>query len=160
MKCPCCGHEMTPKYYRLIDYKTFGSYAVAKLLDKKDGGGYDRFKLALQLNNYRLLARDIGFTVVELKAQITVRDGNTRSAKDNGIDRNLYLIPVEIMPDSDVKGYFLTKSNQLHKSLDTKTLPELCLFEERWGGRRCKGYCDVYNFCPEGAMVNRVKLEV
>jgi hypothetical protein len=78
--------------YRLIDYKTFGSYAVAKLLNLKDEGEYDRRKLALQLNNYRLLVRGYGFNVKELKCQITVRDGNTFSARNNKIDKNLYMI--------------------------------------------------------------------
>ncbi len=145
--------------YRLIDYKTYGSYAVAKLLNLKDEGKYDRQKLTLQLNNYRLLVRDYGFKVKELKCQITVRDGNTFSARNNKVDRNLYMIPVEIMDDNEVKEYFLTKSYALKTALEKNELPEPCPYDERWGVRRCKGYCSVIQWCPEGAMVNKVKLE-
>lgn len=141
--------------YRMIDYKTFGSYAVAKHLGDKDGGEYDRFKLALQMNNYRCMSQDLGFNIVELKVQITVRDGGTFSAKKNGVDKNLYLLPVEILPDEQVKEYFLTKSFALTQALKTGET-ELCNYEERWGGRRCTGYCSVFEFCPEGRMVNKL----
>jgi len=144
--------------YRCIDYKCFGSYAVAKLLDKKDGGEYDRHKLALQMNNYRVMATELGFNIVELKAQITVRDGGTFSAKNNGIDRNLYLLSVDILPDDEVREYFLTKAYALNCALTTGK-SELCDYDERWGGRRCKGYCSIVQWCPEGAKVNKVKLE-
>ena len=145
--------------YRLIDYKTFGSYPVAKLLDIKEGGDIDRRKLALQLNNYRLMAQELGFNIAELKCQITVRDGNTYSARRNGIDFNLIMLPVEIMDDDFVREYFLTKAYQLTTALKKGELPELCPYEERWGGRRCKGYCNVMMYCPEGAQVNKVELE-
>lgn len=146
--------------YRLIDYKTFGSYVVAKLLDIKKNGDYDKLKLQLQLNNYRLLAFPIGFNIVELMAQITVRDGGTFTAKNNGINKNIYLLPVPIMPDDEVTEYFLTKSYALITALNDNILPSLCDYEERWGGRRCKGFCNVAQYCPEGAKVNKIKLEI
>lgn len=145
--------------YRLIDYKTFGSYAVAKLLGLKDQGEYDKQKLQLQLGNYRLMSIDIGFNVTELFAQITVRDGNTFSAKNNRVDKNIYLLPVDILPDDVVREYFLTKSFALIQAVEKDELPKLCPFEERWGGRRCRGYCSVYQWCPEGAKVNKVPLK-
>ena len=158
MQCPKCEHEMQPRDFRLIDYKTFGSYAVAKHLGQKKDAEYDRLKLALQLNNYRLMAQDIGFNVVELKAQITVRDGNTFSARNNKVDKNIYLLPIEIMPDDEVREYFLSKAYALKQALETG-VTELCDFDERWGGRRCKGYCSVYQSYPEGAAVNKVELQ-
>lgn len=145
--------------YRLIDYKSFGSYAVAKHLGKKKDGEYDRFKLALQMNNYRVMAQEIGFNVTELKVQITVRDGNTFSARNNGVSENIYLLPVEILPDNEVKEYFLSKFYALDKCLKNQDMGELCDFEERWNGRRCSGYCSVYMYCPEGAKVNKVELQ-
>ncbi len=144
--------------YRMIDYKTFGSFAVAKLLDLKDGGEYDRLKLELQMNNYRLMAQSLGFDIVELKAQITIRDGNTFSARNNGIDKNIYLLSVKILPDDKVQEYFATKAYALKKAIETNQT-ELCNYEERWGGRRCKGFCSVYMYCPEGAKVNKVELQ-
>lgn len=145
--------------YRLIDYKTFGSYQVAKQLNVKDGGEYDRFKLALQMNNYRLMASEIGFQITELKCQITVRDGGTFSAKNNGISANLMMLPIEILPDDQVREYFLSKAYALITALNTRTMPELCDYNERWSGRRCKGYCPVFFACPEGAKVNKVEYQ-
>jgi hypothetical protein len=143
--------------YRLIDYKTYGSYAVAKHLGLKEGEN-DKRKLALQLNNYRILAQGLGFNVVEIKAQVTVRDGNTRTARENGVTKNIYLLDVEILPDDIVQDYFITKAAALNEALKTG-ITELCEYEERWGGRRCKGYCPVFMFCSEGAQVNKVELE-
>ncbi len=142
--------------YRLIDYKTFGSYSVAKHLGLKDGGEYDRLKLALQLNNYRILASELDFNITELKAQVTVRDGGTRSAKDNGIDRNLYMLSVEILPNDEVKEYFITKSYALLTAIDNNQVPELCPCEERWNGNRCKRFCPVNAYCLEGSKVTKV----
>lgn len=146
--------------YRLIDYKTFGSYAVAKQLGLKDNSEYDIRKLALQMNNYRLMAQALGFNITELKVQITVRDGNTSSAKINKIYKNIYLLPVEILPDLEVKEYFSTKASKLCQAVEKDELPELCPYEERWNGKRCKGYCSVFMFCPEGAKINKVALKV
>jgi hypothetical protein len=143
--------------YRMIDYKTFGSYPTAKHLGLKGDSDYDKFKLALQLNNYRIMAERLGFDIVELKVQITVRDGGTRSAKENGVDRNLYLLPIEILPDDCVQEYFLTKAYALDTALKTG-VTELCDYEERWGGRRCKGYCAVAVWCEQGAKVNKLQL--
>lgn len=141
--------------YRMIDYKTFGSFAAKKHMGTDPKDEYDRFKLALQMNSYRIMAAEIGFNIVELKVQITVRDGGTFSAKHNGVDRNLYLLPVEILPDEQVKEYFLTKSFALTQALKSETT-ELCNYEERWGGRRCTGFCSVMEFCPEGRAVNKL----
>ena len=145
--------------FRLIDYKTFGSYATAKHIESKDTAEYDRRKLALQLNNYRLLAQEIGFNVTELKVQITVRDGGTFSARNNKVDKNLYLLPVEILPDDEVKEYFLTKAFALCNALDRDKLPDYCGYEDTWANRRCKGYCETFRWCPEGAQINKVELE-
>ncbi len=145
--------------YCLIDYKTFGSYAVAKHLRIKENGDSDIQKLALQMNNYRLMAQDLGFNVTELKVQITVRDGNTFSAKNNGVNKNLYLLPVEILHDTEVKEYFLTKAFKLCQAIERNELPEYCGYDDTWANRRCKGYCSVFRWCPEGATINKVKLE-
>ena len=147
--------------YRLIDYKTFGSYPVAKLLglkgDKEKES--DKHKLALQLNNYRLMSQDVGFNVTEIKVQITVRDGNTKSAHINGVHENLYLLPVEILPDDEVREYFLTKAFNLCQAIEKDVMPEWCGYEDSWASKRCKSYCDVAKYCPEGAKLNKVELE-
>lgn len=144
--------------YRLIDYKTFGSFAVTKYLNDNETGEHDRHNLALQMNNYRILAQSIGFNVTELKCQITVRDGGTFSARKNGVDFNLIMIPVPILDDDDVTKYFITKSKALIEAIANDQMPPLCEYLERWGGRRCAGYCDIFFWCPEGAKVNKVEL--
>lgn len=145
--------------YRLIDYKTYGSYAVAKHLGLKEHNEYDRYHLALQLNNYRLMAQELGFNIVELKVQITVRDGGTWVAKNNGIDGKLYLLPVDILPDDEISLYFTRKAKMLKRAIEYNLLPDMCDYEERWAGNRCKGYCPVFMFCPEGAKINKVQCE-
>lgn len=144
--------------YRMIDYKTYGSYAAAKHLNIKEEGESDRKKLELQMNNYKLMASKLGFNIVELKCQITVRDGGTYAARNNGVDKNLYLIDVNILPDGQVEQYFNLKSFLLCQAVEQNKMPDLCPYDERWGNRRCKGYCNVFKWCPEGAMVNKVEL--
>lgn len=146
--------------YRLIDYKTFGSYAVAKHLKGTkiyDSGYADRLKLALQINNYRLMAQELGFNVTELKVQITVRDGNTKSAHINEVHNNLYLLPVDIMKDETVATYFKKKSDALKEAVEQDILPELCDEESRWNNRRCKGYCECVAYCEHGARLAKVE---
>lgn len=146
--------------YRLIDYKTYGSFAVRKHISDEPANAYDRKMLSLQMNNYRLLCQGIGFNITELKCQITVRDGNTQSAYKNGIPFNLILLDVPIMDDDDVVDYFMAKSKALTTAIANNQPPELCPYQERWNGRRCKGFCDVARFCPEGAKVNKVEFEI
>ncbi len=103
------------------------------------------------------MAQSLGFNITELKVQVTVRDGGTFSAKNNGIDKNLYLLPVEIMPEDEVQEYFYDKAHALIEAVTNDVMPELCDYEDRWGGRRCKGYCPVFMYCPEGSQVNKVR---
>ncbi len=160
MICPCCGREMTPKHWRLIDYKTWGSYALAKIISEEGKNDYEKYRTALQLNNYRLMLNDLGFVITTLFVQATIRDGGTFMARKNGIDYKMALIPIPILPDDEVREYFLTKAFALITALDKKQIPELCDFNERWNGRRCKGqFCEVHMFCSEGAKINRVALE-
>ncbi len=153
--------ELKDGYWVLTDYKTWGSFAVAKFLGISDANGdYERRQTTLQLNNYRLKVELLGFKVSRLLVQCTVRDGNTKTAHINKIEDTMPMIPIDILDDNYVREYFLTKSFALLSALDKKVVPELCPFEERWGSRRCHGYCDVAQFCFEGAKINKVKLEV
>jgi len=51
--------------WRLIDYKTWGSYQVAKFTGVKQGV-YEIHQVELQLNNYRLMASELGFNITQL----------------------------------------------------------------------------------------------
>ena len=119
----------------LTDYKSGGSYQVGKALgivstDVLDpaGGVYksgprkgtprmlkeykaDPAKADLedwmyQLNQYRLFFQSAGFKVDRLQVQAIVRDGGTIIAKNRGITKNVYLIPIPIMPDVETQAFF------------------------------------------------------
>jgi len=148
--------ELNPGFYKLIDYKTWGAFALAKHLGFNGNGEYERRNLALQLNNYRIMAESAGFPISRLLVQCTVRDGGTASAHKQGIHDRFYWIPVEKLDNDDVIEYFMVKADALITAVNTDTMPELCPYDERWNGRRCKGFCDVAEWCPEGAKVNNL----
>ena len=150
-------------YYILWDYKTWGSYSLALHLSLKINGEYEQRQIALQTNNYRILVeaiKELDFKISQIKVQCTVRDGHTKSAYWNKIEDTIVVLPIDFLPDDEVKEYFSRKRVALLTALETETMPELCDWEERWKGRRCKGdLCPVHPFCPEGAKINKVKLE-
>jgi len=105
----------------------------------------------LQLNHYRLLVEAQGCKVSKLQLQITVRDGGTMAAKDRGVLENIYYpVAIPILPNDEVRTYFEDKAIALYAAIDNNLMPEPCSTEENWDGRRCLGYCDVAELCPEG----------
>lgn len=147
-------------HFILFDYKTWGSFAVAKHISKTNGY-YEKWQAELQLNNYRWMAEQLGFAISKMFIQVTVRDGGTFTARNNGIEEKMLVLPINRLEDNVVREYFLTKSFRLIQYVDNDIMPNLCDYEERWNGRRCKGsLCEVHMFCPEGAKVNKVELEV
>ncbi len=150
-------------YYILWDYKTWGSYSLALHLGLKINGEYEQRQLALQTNNYRILVEaieELNFKISQIKVQCTVRDGHTKSAYWNKIEDTIVVLPIDFLPDDEVKEYFSRKREALLTALETETMPGLCDYEERWKGRRCKGdLCPVHPFCPEGAKINKVELK-
>jgi len=134
--------DHAPDCYILADYKTSGSYKVARAL-RGDMSDWE-----LQLNNYRIMVEDLGFPVSRMLVQCTVRDGGTFMARKNGLTENIYLIPVKRLDDAQVKDYFYRKSQMLIKAVENGEMPPPCNGEESWGGRRCLGYCDVVDLCP------------
>lgn len=144
--------------YILIDNKTWGSYVVKKSL------AGDMAETELQLNFYRVkaetdpaLAKILGPVVIrKMIIEAIVRDGNTKTAKENDIYNRIYHIPVKRLPDDRVLEYFNSKAFALVDALDKKALPPCCNNDENWNWRRCKGFCDVYSFCPEGRKINKL----
>ncbi len=150
--------ELNHGNYKLVDYKTWGSAAIAKFINNPDNR--QTRELELQLNNYRIIAESLGYPISRLQVQFTVRDGGIKAAIKNGIDFDMRLFPVNILDNDDVLFYFYEKSQALIKAVQSDTLPALCEYAERWEGARCRnGYCDVFRFCPEGALINKVKYE-
>lgn len=151
--------ELHPDKFKLIDYKTSGSYAVAKALGlKSDDGMADMREWELQLNKYRLEIERLEFPISRMFIQSIVRDGGTFSAKNNGITEKFYMIPVRRLPDLDVSDFFQDRNESLMLYLANKELPPMCEYQEHWNTRKCKGFCNVACFCPEGAAVNKVAL--
>jgi len=151
--------ELEPECYKLIDYKTSGSYAVAKALGRKNGNP-DITEWELQLNNYRLEVEKLGFPISRMFIQACVRDGGTFSARNNRVPEKLLLIPIKKIDDNFIKTYFYNKAKALLDALESKTLPPMCEWDERWGNRRCfGGFCPVVEFCPEGSKMTKQDLQ-
>lgn len=138
--------------YRLIDMKTWGGFAVRKALGTEFKAP-DVHDTALQLNYYRIMFEEAGFNVAELFVQVTVRDYSAQTAKQYNLTEKMFLIPMPFMPDDEVKDYFADKSERLCYALKDGVMPEMCDYDSRWGGRRCKSYCEVAEFCPEGRSI-------
>jgi len=174
----------------LVDFKTWGSYRVAKALGiveigKKpdpsgevykssgkwgkagspkmipdfgiDEGKIDNMEATLQLNNYRVIFEEqTGDKLAWMRLQVIVRDGGTYLASGRGITRNSYLIEVPFLDDDMVRGYFKMKADQLNEALE-HGWTEPCTPSERWDDQRCKGYCEVWQWCPQGRLVKEIK---
>jgi len=113
----------------------------------------DNHEAELQLNHYRLLAKDkFGINVTKLRVQVTVRDGGLTVAKTRGIERNTRMVTVKLLDDGYVQGYFDSKAKRLLDALETNTAPEPCNEQECWEGARCKRYCEVSLYCPKGML--------
>jgi len=147
--------------YKLQDYKLWGSHRIVRALglvkgkDKVfriDPSGIDLFNETLQLNNYRTMVEKFGIVISGMEIQPTVRDGGLAVAATRGINFNMKLIPIERLEDSYVIGYFEAKNADLMEALETGQC-EPCNLKECWDGNRCKGYCDVANWCPKGIQI-------
>ena len=159
--------ELKEGYYKLLDYKLVGAYSVAKALGIGNKGvevDPDMFEWELQLNKYCIMVEAEPtlselFPISRLLIQATIRDSGLKQIKSLGLPCRMPLIPIRRLPKDYVEEYFLSKDYALHNALESREMPEMCAYNERWGGRRCKGYCSVFQYCPEGAMINKVKLE-
>lgn len=110
---------------------------------------------AIQLNYYRMLLEAHGYKVNSMYVQAMCRDGSLRIATERGIDRNIYLIPINKISDRWLRRYFNHKAKLLKEALATNELPALCSSKERWQDRKCTGYCDVADYCPYGASLKQ-----
>ncbi len=102
---------------------------------------------AIQLNYYRILLEKQGFEVNTMYIQAMCRDGSLRIANERGIDRNIYIIPINKISNHWLTRYFKHKAKVLNESMITRSIPKLCSARERWHDRKCLGYCDVADYC-------------
>ena len=111
-------------------------------------GVRDLLDWAIQLNYYRLLLERAGFKISRMYIQAICRDSSLRIAQERGIDKPVYIIPINKISDHWLTRYFQRKAKLLSEAIKRKTLPPICSFRERWGSRKCLSYCAARENCP------------
>ena len=161
----------------LVDYKTSGSFKVAKALGfhvtvedtgvlfksgprkgqprtkkvlRQDNAMIDRWTWELQLSKYAYELERKGHKVDELRIMCVVRDGGTYIAKSRGAFRNVYYFPIRRLPGEIVLRYFKQKREALFQALEQGYWDKPCSTEENWQGKKCVSYCEVAEFCTLG----------
>ena len=121
-------------------------------------GVKDVLDWAIQLNYYRMLLEKQGFKVSRMFIQAICRDSNLRIAQERGIDKTVYIIPINKISDCWLKKYFNHKAKILREALKTRTLPPVCSHRERWGNRKCLDYCAARENCPHAQNLKGVEI--
>ena len=111
-------------------------------------GVRDLLDWAIQLNAYRMLLERVGFKVNRMFIQALCRDSGLRIAAERGITKPVYIIPVNKISDCWLERYFRHKAKALRDAIASNTLPPVCSVRERWGNRKCLGYCAARENCP------------
>ena len=122
-------------------------------------GVRDLLDWAIQLNYYRMLLERAGFKVNRMMIQALCRDSGLRIAAERGIDKPVYIIPINKISDRWLTRYFHHKAKLLREAIKSKTLPSVCSFRERWGNRKCLGYCAAREHCPYAQKLTATKEE-
>lgn len=112
---------------------------------------------AIQLNYYRILLEQRGFTVDRMEIQAMCRDYSLKVASERNITKPVYIIHINKISDYWVKLYMETKAKRLKDALEKGYLPKLCSSKERWQDRKCRDYCAVAENCPYGRMIKHSK---
>lgn len=100
----------------------------------------------LQLNRYRTLLESAGFPISRMQLQVVCRDGGTYIAKNRGIDRNLYLIPIKRMINKDVLDFYRNLAQEVQDAFANHYIRK-CNNWETWEGKRCESFCEVLEEC-------------
>jgi len=178
-----------PAEKALYDYKTAGSYKINRVLGKKKitidvetGEIYktgarkgepktrkehtwsmvepDTFDWQMQCSRYAWMLIDMGFPVEKIYVQATVRDFTKQTARQYGLDRQIYIIQLDVLPKDVVENFYRTRQAELAGYLSLGVIPPPCEPKERWAddditdnttpGRRCIGFCPVWSHCDLG----------
>jgi len=161
----------------LYDFKTCGCFKINRALGKvkqeeidptaepyKSGprkgqprtrtvwsmGEPDIFEWQMQLSRYAWMIRDAGFEVERAFVQATARDFNAQNSRQYGLDRQIYIIPIDILSRDIVFAYYTEKQVALWSTLADNKIPPPCSDRETWEGRRCQRYCPVWAYCDVG----------
>ena len=111
-------------------------------------GVRDLLDWAIQLNAYRMLLERTGFKVNRMVIEALCRDSGLRIAHERGITKSVYIIPINKISDHWLMRYFQHKAKLLREAIESKTLPSVCSFRERWGDKKCLSYCAARENCP------------
>ena len=111
-------------------------------------GVRDLLDWAIQLNYYRMLLEQAGFKVNRMVIQALCRDSGLRIAQERGITKSIYIIPINKISDHWLQRYFQHKAKAVRDAIESNNLPPVCSFRERWGNRKCLGYCAARENCP------------
>ena len=122
-------------------------------------GVRDLLDWAIQLNAYRMLLERAGFKVSRMYVQAICRDSGLRIAQERGISKSVYIIPINKISDHWLNRYFQHKAKILREAIESKTLPLVCSFRERWGDKKCLGYCAAREHCPYAQKLTATKEE-
>lgn len=143
-------YKTNSKYGKAGDPKMIPVWGV-------DPSKADNWEAELQLNRYRvLLFERTGLPIADMCLRVKVRDGGLYIAKDRGVFRNSYRIPIKFLPDQDVRDYFKYKEECLLTALEQGHWELPCTAAESWEGVRCEEFCDVWQFCPKGQLVHGI----
>ena len=123
----------------------------------------DCHDLELQMSDYAIGWEEAGYSVTKLLCQPTIRDANTLNAAGNGFPKgsdDTFLFEVKRLPTDYVNGLLGERSKDLLRGLGeyerTGVLPPMCCEDMRWNNSiRCKSYCEVVQFCPEGLEIKQ-----
>ena len=141
--------KVTSSFKLMRVYKSGAKKGQAKFrTELRYDGVRDLLDWSIQINYYRLLLERAGFKISRMYIQAICRDASLRIAAERGIDKSVYIIPINRISDCWLTRYFQHKAKLLSKAIATKTLPPICSFRERWGNRKCLDYCAGRENCP------------
>ena len=144
---------------RLKDDITSGQFDLfGKILDEDNGVLGDlkvtsSFKLMKALGIYKAKVDTgevykSGVKKGQHKFRSELRFDGVRDILDWAIQLNYYRLLLE--------RYFRHKAKAFRDAIQSNTLPPVCSFRERWGDRKCLGYCPARQNCPHAqALVNQ-----
>lgn len=115
----------------------------------------DTLDWSIQLNYYRILLEQQGFTVNRMFIQAICRDSNLRIANERGIDKSVYIIPINKISDCWLKKYFHHKAKILRNAISNNSLPPICSPRERWHNKKCLDYCAARQNCPYFQLISK-----
>lgn len=129
-------------------YKSGARKGQVKTVKERRSGGLRHITdWAVQLNYYRILLEEHGRPVDRMVIQAICRDYGLQIANQRNIDKPVHLIEVNSISDRWIQRYLKRKAADLTEALSSGILPPPCKPRERWGDRKCTGYCDVAFAC-------------